>query len=177
MPFVKHKQPCPACGGSDPVSVNANGSGWCFSCRTYLPDYGTAEVQQLDTLTEFDECPKDSTMNHNSTATYNALTDRQISLETAKKYGVKSTTNGTKIDKHYYPYYNGHEFAATKVRRQDKNFAWTGSPKDVGLFGENLFKAGGKFITLVEGECDAMAAYELMGSKWPVVSIRSGATR
>ena len=176
MPFVKHKQPCPACGGSDPVSVNANGSGWCFSCSTYLPDYGTAEVQQLDTLTEFDECPKDSTMNHNSTATYNALTDRKISLETAKKYGVKSTTNGTKIDKHYYPYYNGHEFAATKVRRQDKNFAWTGSPKDVGLFGENLFKAGGKFITLVEGECDAMAAYELMGSKWPVVSIRSGAS-
>ena len=175
MPFVKHKQPCPACGGSDPVSVNANGSGWCFSCSTYLPDYGTTEVQQLDTLTEFDVCPKDSTMNHNSTATYNALTDRKISLETAKKYGVKSTTNGTKIDKHYYPYYNGHEFAATKVRRQDKNFAWTGSPKDVGLFGENLFKAGGKFITLVEGECDAMAAYELMGSKWPVVSIRSGA--
>jgi len=175
LPFVKHKQPCPACGGSDPVSVNANGSGWCFSCSTYLPDYGTAEVQQLDTLTEFDVCPKDSTMNHNSTATYNALTDRKISLETAKKYGVKSTTNGTKIDKHYYPYYNGHEFAATKVRRQDKNFAWTGSPKDVGLFGENLFKAGGKFITLVEGECDAMAAYELMGSKWPVVSIRSGA--
>lgn len=176
MPFVKHKQPCPACGGSDPVSVNANGSGWCFSCSTYLPDYGTAEVQQLDTLTEFDVCPKDSTMNHNSTATYNALTDRKISLETAKKYGVKSTTNGTKIDKHYYPYYNGHEFAATKVRKQDKNFEWTASPRHVGLFGENLFKAGGKFITLVEGECDAMAAYELMGSKWPVVSIRSGAS-
>ena len=29
--------------------------------------------------------------------------------------------------------------------------------------------------SLVEGECDAMAAYELLGSKWPVVSIKSGA--
>ena len=43
------------------------------------------------------------------------------------------------------------------------------------MFGEQLFKSGGKFITVVEGECDAMAAYELLGSKWPVVSIKSGA--
>ena len=113
--------------------------------------------------------------NLGSNATFNALTDRKISIETAKKYGVKSKTDGDKIDKHYYPYYNGHELAGTKVRKKDKSFTWIGSPKEVGLFGENLFKAGGKFITLTEGECDAMAAYELMGSKWPVVSIKSGA--
>jgi twinkle protein len=103
------------------------------------------------------------------------LTDRKISLATAKKYGVKSTMDGNKIQNHHYPYYNGHELAATKIRKQDKKFSWTGSAKEVGLFGEHIFKAGGKFITLVEGECDAMAAYELMGSKWPVVSIKSGA--
>jgi twinkle protein len=83
--------------------------------------------------------------------------------------------NGNEIDKHYYPYFNGHEHAGTKIRKQDKNFAWTGNQKEVGLFGENLFKAGGKTITLTEGECDAMAAYEMQGSKWPVVSIKSGA--
>ena len=108
-------------------------------------------------------------------ASFNELTDRKISLATAKKFGVKSTMVNGKIDKHYYPYYNGHEFAGTKIRKPNKDFAWTGSPKEVGLFGENLFKAGGKFITLTEGECDAMAAYELMGSKWPAVSIKSGA--
>ena len=176
MPFVKHKLPCPACGGSDPVSVNDNGSGFCFSCRTYLPNYSTAEVQQDDDVeTEFEIHQRNSKMNNSSTATFNELTDRKISLATAKKYGVKSTTLNGKIDKHYYPYYNGHELAGTKIRKQNKDFAWTGSPKEVGLFGENLFKAGGKFITLTEGECDAMAAYELMGSKWPVVSIKSGA--
>jgi twinkle protein len=176
MPFVKHKLPCPACGGSDPVSVNDNGSGFCFSCRTYLPNYSTAEVQQDDDVeTEFEIHQRNSKMNNSSTATFNELTDRKISLATAKKYGVKSTTLNGKIDKHYYPYYNGHELSGTKIRKQNKEFAWTGSPKDVGLFGENLFKAGGKFITLTEGECDAMAAYELMGSKWPVVSIKSGA--
>ena len=176
MPFVKHKLPCPACGGSDPVSVNDNGSGFCFSCRTYLPNYSTAEVQQDDDVeTEFEIHRRNSKMNNSSTATFNELTDRKISLATAKKYGVKSTTLNGKIDKHYYPYYNGHELSGTKIRKQNKDFTWTGSPKEVGLFGENLFKAGGKFITLTEGECDAMAAYELMGSKWPVVSIKSGA--
>ena len=176
MPFVKHKLPCPACGGSDPVSVNDNGSGFCFSCRTYLPNYSTAEVQHDDDVeTEFEIHRRNSKMNNSSTATFNELTDRKISLATAKKYGVKSTTLNGKIDKHYYPYYNGHELSGTKIRKQNKDFAWTGTPKEVGLFGENLFKAGGKFITLTEGECDAMAAYELMGSKWPVVSIKSGA--
>ena len=44
------------------------------------------------------------------------------------------------------------------------------------MYGENIFKEGGKYITLVEGECDAMAAYELLGSKWAVVSIKRGAS-
>jgi twinkle protein len=176
MPFVKHKQPCPLCGGSDPVSVNDNGSGWCFSCASHLPNYSTAEVQQTDTITDFEVYQRNSRMDNNSKATFNELTDRKISIDTAKKYGVKSTkTADGKIDQHHYPYYNGHELAGTKIRKQNKDFFWEGSQKEVGVFGENLFKAGGKFITLVEGECDAMAAYELMGSKWPVVSIKSGA--
>ena len=179
MPFVKFHLPCPACGGSDPVSVNDNGSGYCFSCTKYFPNYSTAEVQQPDTVMDFVEYQRNSKMEQSSTpnlnSSFNELTDRKISLATAKKYGVKSSMVGGKIDKHYYPYYNGHELAGTKIRKQDKKFTWTGSSKEVGLFGENLFKAGGKFITLTEGECDAMAAYELMGSKWPVVSIKSGA--
>ena len=55
-------------------------------------------------------------------------------------------------------------------------FTWRGNSQGSGLFGEQLFQAGGKYITLVEGECDAMAAYELLGSKWPVVSIKNGAS-
>jgi len=179
MPFVKFHLPCPDCGGSDPVSVNDNGSGYCFSCTKYFPNYSTAEVQQPDTVMDFVEYQRNTKMEQSSTpnlnSSFNELTDRKISLATAKKYGVRSTTRDGKIDKHYYPYYNGHELAGTKIRKQNKEFAWTGSSKEVGLFGENLFKAGGKFITLTEGECDAMAAYELMGSKWPVVSIKSGA--
>jgi twinkle protein len=42
------------------------------------------------------------------------------------------------------------------------------------LFGENLFKSG-KYLTITEGELDAMSAYELMGGKGAVVSIKGGA--
>ena len=105
-----------------------------------------------------------------------ALTDRSISENTAKKYGVKAVTNYEgKIIKHLYPYYINNEIAGYKVREKNKMFVWKGTSQGTGLFGEQLFKAGGKYITLVEGECDAMAAYELLGSKWPVVSIKSGA--
>ena len=42
MAFVKHKLPCPKCGGSDPVSLNDDGSAKCFSCETYFLNYNKA---------------------------------------------------------------------------------------------------------------------------------------
>ncbi len=176
MAFVKHRQPCFSCGGSDPVSVNEDGSAYCFSCSTYFKDYSTPEVHQPieDETIEFTDYSK-TKQSHVNLRGFNALTDRGISLETAKKYGVKSKVVAGKVMDHSYPYFTNSEETSCKIRKQDKSFIWTTPPKGVGLFGEQLFKAGGKYITLVEGECDAMAAYELLGSKWPVVSIRSGA--
>ena len=175
MGFVKYHQPCHECGGSDPVSVNADGSAYCFSCNTYFKDYENPDSQPtVDKTADFKTyqgANKEGYVMRN----FNELTDRGISLATAKKYGVKSKESFGKIIDHSYPYYINNEEVACKIRKQDKSFAWTSSPKGVGLFGEQLFKSGGKYITLVEGECDAMATYELLGSKWAVVSIRSGA--
>ena len=176
MGFVKYHQPCHECGGSDPVSVNADGSAYCFSCNTYFKDYENPSSQPtVDNTADFKTyqgANKEGYVMRN----FNELTDRGISLATAKKYGVKSKESFGKIMDHSYPYYINNEEVACKIRKQDKSFAWTSSPKGVGLFGEQLFKAGGKYVTLVEGECDAMATYELLGSKWAVVSIRSGAS-
>ena len=177
MGFVLHNQPCHDCGGSDPVSVNDDGSAKCFSCNKYFRDYSTSDVQQPkeDNIIEFTVQGNHSNDGFAPSRNFNALTDRGISLDTAKKYGVKSKMQNGEIVDHDYPYYIKGEEAASKIRKANKEFMWTSSPKEVGLFGEQLFKTGGKFITLVEGECDAMAAYELLGSKWPVVSIKSGA--
>ena len=171
--FVAYQKPCPSCGGSDPVSVNSNGSAKCFSCGTFFKDYESAMGGNVADFNSFKRS-NDNTPFSNSV--YHALTDRSISLETAKKYGVRSVKDEQgNIIQHHYPAYINNEEVATKVRNADKTFRWTGSPKGTGLFGQQIAQAGGKYITITEGECDAMAAYELLGSKWPVVSVKNGA--
>jgi len=65
---------------------------------------------------------------------------------------------------------------ANKVRNTSTKQMWTeGSIQDAILFGQNLFPSGGKYVTITEGEVDAMSAYQLMGSKWASVSIKTGA--
>jgi twinkle protein len=39
-----------------------------------------------------------------------------------------------------------------------------------------LFQKEGKYITIVEGELDALASFQMTGSKYPTVSIRNGAS-
>jgi len=57
----------------------------------------------------------------------------------------------------------------------DKRFSIEGDwPKGV-LFGQQMFTKGGKYVTITEGEFDAAAAYQMLGSKYPVVSVRNGA--
>ena len=109
---------------------------------------------------------------------FSRLIDRSICQETAQKYGVKVMYNadGT-IAQHLYPFYINGELSAIKTRYvKDKRFTFEGTIQDTGLFGQNLFKEGGKYLTITEGECDAMAAYEMLGSKWAVVSIKRGAS-
>jgi twinkle protein len=174
--FIKYHVPCFVCGGSDPVSINEDGSGFCFSCRHYYKEY-PKETYSKEPL-DFKMHQRNKLMNITHEFKFNELTDRKIKLETAKKYGVKSVLSPTgDIERHSYPYYINNEVATFKVRSvEDKQFSWTKPTKGVGLFGEQLFKGGAKYVTLFEGECDAMAGYELMGSQWAALSIRSGAS-
>jgi len=169
----KLKQPCPLCPSSDAVGINEDGSAKCFSCGEFMPNYEQACNGKTMTQTETIQ-PKqpDNVIEGN----FIALTDRKISQATAQKFGVKAVQDlKGQVIKHFYPYYNGHELSATKCRNSvTKDFFVQGSYNDTGLFGQQLFK-GGKYVTITEGECDAMAAYELLGSKWAVVSIKRGA--
>lgn len=171
MTFVKYHKACPECGGSDPVSINEDGSAKCFSCGTYFRDYEKA--MKGETVSDF-KTYKNNSMNEIE-GEFIALHDRGISLDTAKKYGVKALSRNGELVKHYYPYYNANEISGYKVREAGKIFSWKGSSQDSGLFGQQAFQEGGKFITITEGECDAMAAYELMGSRWPAISVKNGA--
>ena len=172
MTFVEYHKACNECGSSDAVSVNDDGSAYCFSCNTHFPDYYGNAVPKTSKVSPIKNYEKHSA----SEGKIEALKDRGISLETCKRYGVKSVTEAGKVTNHFYPYYISNEEVGTKVRDcLTKEFVWRGSPKGTGLFGQQLFTGGGKFITITEGECDALAAYELLGSKWPVVSVKNGA--
>jgi len=106
--------------------------------------------------------------------TFKSLSDRGISANTAKKFGVTFVGDS----RHIYPYFDdeGHH-VANKQRQPDKQFAIEGKWQAAGLFGQQLFEpAEAKFITITEGECDAMAAYEMLGSRWPVVSVKGASS-
>ena len=177
MAFIQHNQKCPTCGKNH-LSVNADGSSKCFyaTCGTFHP--ASKQESNVSSITQPPVERKVKPMQiTNSEGSYSALTDRRISEDTAKKYGVKVVhgADGKPLE-HHYPYYNGNELTATKTRKvENKGFFLKGSFEETGLFGEQLFNKGGKYITITEGECDAMAAYELMGSKWAAVSIKRGA--
>ncbi len=169
MAFVATHKPCLVCDSSDGVGINKDGTAKCFSCGTFYT-YEGGEMIQAPKLV------KDSVAI--TEGDFNALHDRGISLTTAKKYGVRSVVNSkNEVSRHFYPYYNGSEEVAYKTRFvSDKGFTASGPISECGLFGQQTVgDKGGKYITITEGECDAMAAYELLGSKWPVVSVKNGA--
>jgi twinkle protein len=109
-----------------------------------------------------------------------SIPDRRISEATCKKFGVtvEYDTAG-KISKHHYPYFDKDTGAQTGNKSrivENKAFYASGTFDNVGLFGQQAFKGGGKYITVVEGEADALAVSEMFDGKWAVVSIRSGAS-
>ena len=109
---------------------------------------------------------------------FSAIQDRHVELETCRKYGVQIGTDSNGKDIHRYPYYSKDgENVVNKIRVvDDKKFYSEGEAGvDTTLFGQQLFKEGGKFITVCEGEIDCLSAYQMLGSKWPVVSVRNGA--
>mgnify|MGYP003110521529 FL=1 len=172
--FIKYHVPCHECGSKDAVSVNADGSAKCFSCDKFYSNY-EGKVIPMDKYIQQQPSPVKQLNAHGGI--FAKLTDRNICKETAEKYGVKVVFDSAgQLAQHLYPFYINHEQCATKIRYvRDKRFSFEGTIQDSGLFGQNLFKEGGKYLTIVEGECDAMATYELLGSKWAVVSIKRGA--
>jgi twinkle protein len=105
--------------------------------------------------------------------TYEYLPIRGIDKSTLSFYDVKTkiSTDGKPVSMGFkYP--NG----AYKVRRLDKkDFYSEGDISKAGLFGRDKFAAGShKYVTITEGELDALSLYQVLRS--PVVSVQSAGT-
>jgi|DEB19_MinimDraft_3_1074340.scaffolds.fasta_scaffold11920_4 twinkle protein len=174
MAFVKTHLPCTACESSDGLSLNEDGSTKCFACDAYTPPVSTHMATTPSPTKK--ETPVEAI--NALAAAYLALPtpsigSRRITMSTCDHFGV--VADGTKAV--WFPYHNqqGKIVAVKKRMVAEKKFFIEGDWKETGLFGQNKFTKGGKYVTIVEGEYDALAVFQMLGSKWPVVSIKSGA--
>ena len=166
MSFKKAHLQCPDCGSSDALAVNEDGSSKCFSCGVFRPSErleGSAATSVLGKPQKPLRAPPD--------AFAAGFEDRSISMSTASAFGVLQDSLGSA----FFPYYHKDTLVGWKERGPEKTFKWEGDAKAAGLFGAQLFKEGGKYVTIFEGELDALAGYQMMGSKWPAVSVKNGA--
>ena len=62
-----------------------------------------------------------------------------------------------------------------KIRTAGKEFSVRGNLKEAGLYGQWLWRSGGRSVTVVEGELDALSMSQAFDHKWPVVSVMTGA--
>ena len=177
--ILLRKEQCPNCaatGGDtsmDNLSIYSDGQTHCYSCN----EHKFSDKKQDDAEKIIPNTKKDWLAEYKGD--YYSLPDRKLRAETLEKYKVKAEKDEKgNIIKHHYPFHNKKgEMVGIKTRRVvDKRFFGSGdTSKTNALFGQNLFRKGDKYVTLCEGELDAMAAYEILGSKWACVSVTNGA--
>lgn len=169
--FIGHEA-CTECGSSDGVGVWDNDTRHCFACNHHW--YGPTNDRDNSVVRQHQVGrPK-------MEGTVAAIVDRRISQATCQKFGVQvEFKSDGSIFSHLYPYYSTgtNELLGVKKRLTDtKDFYYTGDNKNVGLFGQNKCSGRGKFVTLCEGEVDALSISEMFDRKWDVVSVRTGAS-
>jgi 5S rRNA maturation endonuclease (ribonuclease M5) len=57
----------------------------------------------------------------------------------------------------------------------NKDFLFLGDIKEAGLYGQHLWRNGGRKVVITEGEIDALSVSQAQDNKWPVVSVPNGA--
>lgn len=173
--FLKHIE-CPKCGSSDGNALFDDGHTFCYVCKAYekAPRATMEDMEGLGIYLTKQTQPEGYKpvleVFKNTEAVH--VVERGISSATMHHFGA-----GSDGKSYYFPYCDATgKVIAAKVRSvEGKDFSIQGDWKHAMLFGQNKFTPGGKAITITEGEFDALAAYQLTGSRFPVVSIRNGA--
>jgi len=105
------KGPCSKCGSSDAL-VTYFDHTWCYSCETY----GSVGYE---TEIEIETKAKVIPMNSRTKRTFKTadITDRKITAETCKKYGVTVAFDNQVIVEHKYDYHDKDgNYKASKYR-------------------------------------------------------------
>jgi twinkle protein len=176
MGKVVKKSQCPNCasiGGDtskDNLAVYADGSTYCFACAHCDRSEDNHDSFVADNIKKF---------------SIKKITSRRLEEKTCRKFGYGvayfdgsiggRTVSNEPIHLAKYHTVEGEEVAA-KIRTKNKEFKCIGDMKKAGLFGQHLYEPNDRvFVTVCEGEIDAMSVAQVMGLNFPVVSVPTGA--
>lgn len=168
-------EPCPACGSQDNLARYDDGHGYCFGCQHYEagPSEAMSERGGGDGAGRRSELVPGEAL---------AIPSRRLTEETCRKWGYQVGKARHPKTKQLEPVQiatyrdDAGRPVAQKLRWRDKAMQFVGEPKKAGLYGQHLWRDGGKRVVVTEGEIDALSVSQLQGNKWPVVSIPNGAS-
>lgn len=157
-----HKEPCPACGSRDNLARYSDGHGFCFGCGHYEHADGTSTHKEHKRVAGLID------------GTVKDLAKRKITEETCKKWDYRvGEMDGKTVQIANYKDDSGRT-VAQKVRGADKKFSVLGDAKQMGLYGQHLWRDKGLRVVITEGEIDALTVSQVQSNKWPVVSLPHG---
>ena len=179
-------RPSEDCGSSDAVSLYTKKKLHltCFSCGKQTWDEEIVDAYMAGEIMKIEKDPiKDAPEYVEQRGVVQALPERKITKKTAERFEVQTLVNTSgKVIGRSFPFKDsdGKTIACKNKSTLDKKKQRsTGNIRRAGLFGEHLFtKSSGDFITITEGEEDAMAGYQMLSNdtyESPVVSIKNGA--
>ena len=166
------KERCPACASigrdrsGDNMAVYDDGGKYCFSCGYYENSKGNKSMT-TDNMTR-----------NNSFKIYSGslkgIPERCIYEDTVRKFNYETTqVNGERAE--IASFIKEGKVVAQHVRGPNKKFTWTGNTHSLPLWGQHLWKTGGRRVVVTEGEYDCMTVSQLQENRWPVVSVPNGA--
>jgi twinkle protein len=165
------KEPCPQCGSKDNLARYSDGHGHCFGCAYY--EHGDGERASVP--------QREKKAMGMVTGEVRALAKRGINEETCRHWNYRvGEFKGRTVQAANYYDADGN-VVAQKLRFPPdadgkKDFVVTGDlKKALPLYGQWLWRDGGKQLVITEGEIDALSVSQLQQNKWPVVSVPNGA--
>jgi len=180
-------QPCPKCNSSDSMAVYQDGSGYCFSNCGYI-NKGLVSGEGEQVYSNRTKTYRNSTGNFKMSR-WNVeevndypladLSHRGITREAVQKFSVRQAVKPESGDADrqaiFYPSGKGSGFKRKNALIK-KDIELVGDYS--GLFGQQVFPRGGKFLVITEGEEDALAmwqAFKSQGKDYTVCSLPNGA--
>ncbi len=169
MANVIRKAECKDCTvdwKKDNLAIYDDGHTFCFACQTHTKG---DEVEVLKTEPE-----NKTILPLFKGASFLPLKERGISKEVCEKFNYQTDIHTKDEIANYIDEYGS--IVWQKVRNTDKQFYIRGDASNLELYGKHRYAVNPNlFITITEGEIDALSIAEACGAQWPVVSIPTGA--